>query len=216
MTTRNARLEKVLALIPEMDPAGIQQLERNATARPTNPDSAAILAAITAERERRPAAPARRARTGEAPAPRRPRAKRAEAPPPTPVVPEGIGAMTLDVRIEHALRDLPPSAAELRRLLLLHDNPGLNEDELATIAGDTGPGGFNLTIGGLCRHRQAYLPEPEFVPARKAPLWSGLLCELTERQEPSGRMTHEWRLLPATVAALRRLGHLPALDAPTA
>jgi len=199
MTARNVRLEKVLALIPAMDKVGIGQLEQNATARPNHPDSAVILAAITAERGQRPPVPVRKARPAKAPIPSLP-----------PTAPEGIGAMPLEARIESALRDLPPSAAELRRLVLLHEHPGLNENELATLAGDNGPGGFSLTIGGLCRNRRAWLPEPEFVPARSAPFWSGLLCELTERPEPDGRMTHEWRLSAATVAALRRLGHLPA------
>ena len=198
MTPRNSRLEKVLALIPAMDAAGIGQLEQNATARSGHPDSPAILGAIAAERARRPPAKVRTAKVARTPKP--PRA--------APTVPEGIGALPLDARIACALRDLPPSPAELRRLVLLHEHPGLNEDELATIANDNGPGGFNLTIGGLCRNRRAYLPEPEFVPARNAPFWSGLLCDLTKRTEPGGRLTHEWRLSAATVAALRRLGHL--------
>jgi hypothetical protein len=198
MTPRNARLEKVLALIPAMDKAGIGQLEQNVTARPEHPDSATILAAIAVERERRPPVLVRTARVARAPV--------AQV---VPTAPEGIGALPLEARIERALRDLPPSAAELRRLLLLHAHPGLNENELATLAGDNGPGGFSLTIGGLCRNRRAWLPEPELVLARNAPFWSGLLCDLTPRTEPDGRVTHEWRLSAATVVALRRLGHLP-------
>jgi len=200
MTPRSLRLEKVLALIPAMDKIGIGQLELNVTAHPEHPDSATILAAIAVERERRPPVPVRTARLARA----RP------IPQAAPVPPDGIDALPLNARIERALRDLPPTAAELRRLVLLHEHPGLNENELATLAGDNGPGGFSLTIGGLCRNRRAWLPEPKVVPARNAPFWSGLLCELTPRTEPDGHMTHEWRLSAATVTALRRLGHLPA------
>ncbi len=198
MMARNVRLEKVLALIPAMDKAGIGQLEQNAAARPNHPDSAAILAAIATERGQRPPAPVRKVKPVKAPVPSLP-----------PTVAEGNGALPLEARIEAALRDLPPSVAELRRLVLLHEHPGLNEDELATLAGDNGPGGFSLTIGGLCRNRRAWLPEPEIAPERNAPFWSGLLCELTRRAEPDGRVTHEWRLSAATTAVLRRLGHLP-------
>ncbi len=180
----------LLDSIPAMSEASLKQVLENARTNLSRPEAPQVAAAAEAELRRR--------KSGS-------QIEREEE---LSAIAQSTSGLPLSDRIEAAFRARPPSASELKRLRIIQDNPGLDQDALADVAGDAGPGAFNMIIGGLCRDRREYLPNPEIAEQRGAPFWSGLLCEVEPRTNGAGRVTHGWTLKPETAAALRKLGYL--------
>jgi hypothetical protein len=116
--------------------------------------------------------------------------------------------MPLADAVAAAFTEQPPTEAELGYLLMIHQHPGLDTEELAALSRHKGPGKHQIMIGSMCRERAHFLPDPVYVPERDGDFWSGTICELQEKTGAGGRVTHAWTLKPGTVDALRRLGFL--------
>lgn len=176
--------------IPGMNAASLQQLVDNARARPGNPQSEGVIEAATAALETLKLNAASSKAAGKA------------------AIKNRYADEPLAKAFEAALKDRPPTDAQLRRLQLIHENPGRDEDKLADLAGDKDSAAFNLWISALCRDRADYLPPPKVAALRKQPQWSDLICEIVPKVDAVGRKTHGWTLRPEAEVAMRRLGLL--------
>ncbi|MBL6455076.1 hypothetical protein JMJ55_07055 [Belnapia sp. T6] len=190
----NPKLDRLLNTLPSRTPAELAVMEANALARPKDPNAAALLEAIAADRALREAA--KPAPTGRAARP----VIDLEA------VTEAMRDLPAGERILAAFQAKPPTATELAWLRVLHAHPGSTGEELARHAGEKGANSFHLRVGSLCAARSAWLAQ-DFVPYRDKQWKCVALCAPADREE-GGRTLTEWRLKPEAEAALRELGHL--------
>jgi len=74
----------------------------------------------------------------------------------------------------------PSTATDCRVLQALVDHPGKTSEELSAASGWKKASAWHLHFGKMCERRKAWLPDPEYVEARKGYFYTGLLADLDQ------------------------------------